>query len=66
MTTSGTRFRSGFSPLMAGVHVTPFPTPYRYGWDSDTATAWDVTVWGVFAGFLVGVATEMVIVAAGV
>jgi len=28
--------------------------------------AWDVTVWGVLAGFLVGVATELVIVAAGV
>ncbi len=27
--------------------------------------AWDVTVWGVLAGFLVGVATELVIVAAG-
>ena len=38
MTTSGTRFRSGFSPLMSGVVVTPFPTAYRYGWDEDTAT----------------------------
>ncbi|HWC81050.1 MAG TPA: aminotransferase class III-fold pyridoxal phosphate-dependent enzyme [Pseudonocardiaceae bacterium] len=38
MTTSGTRFRSGFSPLMAGVVVTPFPTAFRYGWDADTAT----------------------------
>jgi ZIP family zinc transporter len=27
--------------------------------------AWDVTVWGVLAGFLVGAATELVIVAAG-
>jgi ZIP family zinc transporter len=27
--------------------------------------AWDFTVWGVLAGFLVGLATEMVIVAAG-
>jgi 4-aminobutyrate aminotransferase len=38
MTTSGTRFRSGFAPLMAGVVLTPFPTAYRYGWDADTAT----------------------------
>jgi 4-aminobutyrate aminotransferase-like enzyme len=36
MTTSGTRFRSGFAPLMSGVAVTPFPS--AYGWDSDTAT----------------------------
>src|SRR5699024_164955 len=28
MTTSGTRFSAGFSPLMAGVHVAPFPTAY--------------------------------------
>ena len=38
MTTSGTKFRSGFSPLMAGVVVAPFPTAYRYGWDAATAT----------------------------
>ena len=38
MTTSGIRFRSGFSPLMSGVAVTPFPTAFRYGWDEDTAT----------------------------
>ncbi|MEU9790156.1 aminotransferase class III-fold pyridoxal phosphate-dependent enzyme [Streptomyces sparsogenes] len=38
MTTSGTRFRSGFSPLMGGVVVTPFPTAFRYGWDEETAT----------------------------
>ncbi|TDP95123.1 aspartate aminotransferase family protein [Labedaea rhizosphaerae] len=38
MTTSGTRFRAGFAPLMAGVHVTPFPTAFRYGWDEETAT----------------------------
>lgn len=38
MTTSGTRFRSGFSPLMSGVVVTPFPAAYRYGWDEETAT----------------------------
>jgi 4-aminobutyrate aminotransferase len=38
LTTSGTRFRTGFSPLMSGVHVAPFPTAYRYGWDQQTAT----------------------------
>ncbi|WP_461007336.1 aspartate aminotransferase family protein [Streptomyces capparidis] len=38
MTTSGTRFRSGFAPLMSGVVVTPFPTAFRYGWDEETAT----------------------------
>lgn len=38
MTTSGTRFSAGFSPLMAGVHVAPFPTAYRYGWTEEEAT----------------------------
>jgi 4-aminobutyrate aminotransferase len=38
MTTSSARFRSGYSPLMSGVHVAPFPYAYRYGWDEPTAT----------------------------
>lgn len=38
MTTSGTKFRAGFSPIMGGVAVSPFPTAYRYGWDEQTAT----------------------------
>jgi 4-aminobutyrate aminotransferase len=38
MTTSGTKFRAGFSPLMSGVVVSPFPTAHRYGWDEATAT----------------------------
>ncbi|GAA4213397.1 aspartate aminotransferase family protein [Actinocatenispora rupis] len=38
MTTSGTRFSAGFSPLMGGVHVAPFPYAYRYGWDEAAAT----------------------------
>jgi 4-aminobutyrate aminotransferase len=38
MTTSGTKFRAGFAPLMGGVAVAPFPTAYRYGWDEQTAT----------------------------
>jgi 4-aminobutyrate aminotransferase len=37
LTTAGTRFRSGFSPLMGGVHIAPFPYAYRYGWDEATA-----------------------------
>ncbi|NLS09329.1 aminotransferase class III-fold pyridoxal phosphate-dependent enzyme [Nesterenkonia sp. MY13] len=41
LTTSGTKFRAGFSPLMSGVVVSPFPNPahYRhYGWDVEQAT----------------------------
>ena len=38
MTTSGTRFSAGFSPLMPGVHVATFPTAYRYGWSEEQAT----------------------------
>src|SRR5699024_7534164 len=38
LTTSGTKFRSGFAPLMAGVHHAPFPNPTHYGWDTETAT----------------------------
>jgi 4-aminobutyrate aminotransferase len=38
MTTSGTKFRAGFAPLMGGVVVAPFPFAYRYGWDERTAT----------------------------
>ncbi|WP_372698921.1 aspartate aminotransferase family protein [Arthrobacter sp. JSM 101049] len=37
LTTAGTRFSAGFSPLMAGVHMSAFPYAYRYGWDEDTA-----------------------------
>lgn len=38
MTTSGTKFRAGFGPMMAGVAVAPFPYAYHYGWDEPTAT----------------------------
>lgn len=38
LTTSGTKVRSGFAPMMGGVHVAPFPYAYHYGWDEDTAT----------------------------
>ena len=39
LTTAGTKFRSGFSPLMSGVHIAPFPHAFRYGWDEETAVA---------------------------
>jgi 4-aminobutyrate aminotransferase len=39
MTTSNTRYSAGFSPLMGGVHVAPFPNPTRYGWSVEEATA---------------------------
>ena len=38
MTTSGTKFRSGFSPIMGGVVIAPFPNPTHYGWTEDEAT----------------------------
>jgi 4-aminobutyrate aminotransferase len=38
MTTSGTKFRSGFNPIMGGVVVAPFPNPTHYGWSEDEAT----------------------------
>lgn len=38
MTTSGTKFRAGFAPLMAGVHLAPFPNPGHYGWSRQEAT----------------------------
>src|SRR5699024_2708715 len=38
MTSSGTRFSAGISPLMPGVHFAPFPTAYRYGWSEGEAT----------------------------
>ena len=43
MTTSGTKFRAGFSPIMGGVAVSPFPTAHRYGWDEETATEFALT-----------------------
>lgn len=38
LTTSGTKFRTGFAPLMAGVHVSPFPDPGHFGWSLEEAT----------------------------
>lgn len=37
MTTSGTKVRTGFHPMMAGVVTAPFPHAYRYGWDEQSA-----------------------------
>lgn len=38
LTTSGTKFRSGFAPLMAGVQVSPFPDPGHFGWPQEETT----------------------------
>jgi 4-aminobutyrate aminotransferase len=38
LTTSGTKVRTGFAPMMAGVTIAPFPFAYHYGWDEKTAT----------------------------
>ena len=38
MTTSGTKFRAGFSPLMSGVHIAPFPDPTHFGWSVEEST----------------------------
>lgn len=37
LTTSGTKFRTGFAPLMARVHIAPFPAAVRLGMDVDDA-----------------------------
>ncbi|MFB7893595.1 aspartate aminotransferase family protein [Microbacterium sp. NPDC056044] len=39
ITTASTKFRTGFSPLMGGVVVAPFPYAYRYGMSEDEAVA---------------------------
>lgn len=38
MTTSGTKFRAGFAPLMSGVNIAPFPNATHYGWSVEQAT----------------------------
>ncbi|GAB3974514.1 aminotransferase class III-fold pyridoxal phosphate-dependent enzyme [Actinoallomurus acanthiterrae] len=38
MTTSNTKVRTGFGPMMGGVVITPFPNAFHYGWDEETAT----------------------------
>ncbi len=37
LTTAGTKFRSGFSPIMGGVQIAPFPYAFRYGWEIERA-----------------------------
>lgn len=38
LTSSKTGLRAGLQPLMGGVFTTPFPYPFRYGWDADETT----------------------------
>lgn len=38
MTTSGTKFRGGISPLMGGVYTAPFPNPGHFGWSEEECT----------------------------
>ncbi|WP_030911892.1 aspartate aminotransferase family protein [Streptomyces sp. NRRL F-5126] len=38
LTTSASKYRSGFGPLMPGVAIAPFPNAFHYGWDEETAT----------------------------
>lgn len=37
LTTAGSRFRSGFGPMMGGVAIAPFPDAIRYGKSEDEA-----------------------------
>lgn len=37
LTTAGTKFRTGFAPLMGGVVIAPFPYAYRYRMTEDEA-----------------------------
>lgn len=39
ITTAGTKFRTGFSPLMGGVVIAPYPYAYRYGMTEEAAVA---------------------------
>jgi 4-aminobutyrate aminotransferase len=40
ITTAGTKFRTGFSPLVGGVVVAPFPYAYRLGLSEEDAVAY--------------------------
>lgn len=35
VTSAGLHVRSGFGPLMSGVHFAPYPNAFRYGWSVD-------------------------------
>lgn len=37
LTSSATKVRAGYHPMMAGVVFAPFPHAYRYGWSEDEA-----------------------------
>lgn len=39
LTTSTTKVRSGWGPMMAGVFFSPFPHTYRYGWSEQQTVA---------------------------
>ncbi|WP_133753236.1 aspartate aminotransferase family protein [Naumannella halotolerans] len=43
LTTAGTKFSAGWSPLMSGVHLAPFPYAYRYGWSVEQAVDFALT-----------------------
>jgi len=38
LTTSKSALRAGLQPLLAGVHIAPFPYAYHYGWDEKETT----------------------------
>jgi 4-aminobutyrate aminotransferase len=40
LTTSKSLYRAGYQPLLAGVHVAPYPYAYRYGWSAEETLAW--------------------------
>ena len=39
MTTSKTVYREGYTPLVSGIYVSPYPYSYYYGWDDETTCA---------------------------
>ena len=39
MTTSKTIYREGYTPLVSGIYVSPYPYSYYYGWDDETTKA---------------------------
>lgn len=43
LTTAGTRFSAGFSPLMGGVQMAPFPYAHRYGMSEEQAVEFALT-----------------------
>ncbi|MFZ5918036.1 MAG: aspartate aminotransferase family protein [Chloroflexota bacterium] len=39
LTSSNSKFRAGYQPLMAGVFIAPYPYAYRYGWTPEETSA---------------------------